>query len=101
PSSRVMHLGGQTTGVKVNVRRIPSYVLDARRRYLLKNHSAFYAALIDSGMIVGLMLNRLYLAFTGGRTPPHRIEDAIKHSVFLKGFRVTAVQNPALAEHQI
>ena len=89
PSSRVVHLVGQTTGVKISQpKRVPSYVLDARRRYLLKNHGPLYAALVDAGMIVGLSLNRLRALLTGkaDNTAPHRLPDAIRHSVFLKGF---------------
>jgi GT2 family glycosyltransferase len=100
PSSRVVHLGGQSTGVNMNKRakRIPSYLLDARRRYLLKNHGPLYAALVDAGMIVGLFLNRFYVLLAGkvDTTAPHRLPDAIRHSVFLKGFKLPAVQNPAL-----
>jgi N-acetylglucosaminyl-diphospho-decaprenol L-rhamnosyltransferase len=100
PSSRVVHLVGQTTGVQINnqPKRIPSYLLDARRRYFLKNHGPLYAALADAGMIVGLSLNRLQLLLTGkaDNNAPHRLRDAIRHSVFVKGFRLKDVQNPAL-----
>jgi hypothetical protein len=96
----VVHLVGQTTGVQINnqPKRIPSYLLDARRRYFLKNHGPLYAALADAGMIVGLSLNRLQLLLTGkaDNNAPHRLRDAIRHSVFLKGFRLKDVQNPAL-----
>jgi len=101
PSSRVIHLVGQTTGVKINnqPKRIPSYLLDARRRYFLKNHGPFYAALADASMIVGLSLNRLHLLLTGkaDNTAPHRLSDAFRHSVFVKGFKLQNVRNPALA----
>jgi hypothetical protein len=100
PSSRVVHLVGQTTGVKINSqpKRIPSYVLDARRRFLLKNYGPLYAALTDAGMIVGLSLNRLYQMITGrpDQTAAKRLPDAVRHSVFVKGFRLNEVQNPAL-----
>jgi N-acetylglucosaminyl-diphospho-decaprenol L-rhamnosyltransferase len=101
PSSRIVHLVGQTTGVKINnhPKRMPPYLLDARRRYFLKNHGRLYAALADAGMIVGLSLNRLRVLLTGktdNNTPPHLLRDAIRHSVFLKGFRLKDVQNPAL-----
>jgi hypothetical protein len=62
-------------------------------------HFAYLAeALADAGMIVGLSLNRLQLLLTGraDNNAPHRLPDAIRHSVFLKGFRLKDVQNPAL-----
>jgi hypothetical protein len=64
----------------------------------LKNHGAIYAGLTDAGMIGGLLLNRLYLLVTGKayNTTPHEVIDAIRHSVFLKGFRLEDVRNPAL-----
>jgi N-acetylglucosaminyl-diphospho-decaprenol L-rhamnosyltransferase len=99
PDSRVVHLVGQTTGVNKQPKRMPSYLLDARRRYFLKNHGPVCAALADAGMIVGLSLNRLRVLLTrkANNTAPHLLQDAIRHSVFLKGFRLTDVQNPALA----
>ena len=99
PSSRVVHLVGQTTGVNRQSKRMPSYVLDARRRYFLKNHGPLYAAMVDAGMIVGLLLNRLRVMLTGkaDHAAPHVLQDAIRHSVFLKGFKLQDVQNPALA----
>ena len=99
PTSRVVHLVGQTTGVNRQPKRMPSYLLDARRRYFLKNHGPLYAAMVDAGMIVGLSLNRLRVMLTGkaDNTAPHVLQDAIRHSVFLKGFRLQDVQNPALA----
>jgi N-acetylglucosaminyl-diphospho-decaprenol L-rhamnosyltransferase len=100
PESRVVHLVGQTTGVKINreAKRIPSYVLDARRRYLLKNYGPVYAGLTDAGMIVGLLFNQLYRSIAGklDSTPPNKLGDAVRHSVFIKGFRLNEVPNPAL-----
>jgi N-acetylglucosaminyl-diphospho-decaprenol L-rhamnosyltransferase len=98
PDSRVVHLVGQTTGVNKQPKRMPSYLLDARRRYFLKNHGPVYAALADAGMIVGLSLSHLRVLLTrkANNTAPHLLQDAIRHSVFLKGFKLTDVQNPAL-----
>jgi N-acetylglucosaminyl-diphospho-decaprenol L-rhamnosyltransferase len=54
-------------------------------------------------MILGLSLNRLHVLLTGkaDNTAPHRLSDSIRHSVFLKGFRLTDVQNPALVVRAI
>jgi GT2 family glycosyltransferase len=100
PASRVMHLGGQTTGVTDESRkRFPPYLFDARRRHFLKNHGPFYAAMADAAAIAGLALWRLRVVLTGkvDSTAPHLLSDTIKHSVFLTGFKLKEVQNPALA----
>lgn len=100
PQSRIVHLGGQSTGVSSrNVRRLPSYHFQARRRFFLKNHGALYAAAADAGMIAGAALWALRRAITreAERNPEHFLADAWRHSVFATGFAVTEVQNPALA----
>jgi len=99
PNSRVVHLVGQSTGVTVKVpKRQPSYSFEARRRYFLKNHGPMYAAMADAGLIFGLGLWKLRVALTGIRdnTPPFFLRDSIKHSVFLTGFKLRNVANPAI-----
>nr|WP_249802216.1 glycosyltransferase family 2 protein [Bradyrhizobium zhengyangense] len=98
PSSHVVHLVGQSTGVNNKPKRLPSYLLEARRRHFLKNYGALYAAMVDICRIAGLSLWRLRVILTGKEdtTPPQLLSDSIRHSVFLKGFKVTDVQNPAL-----
>jgi N-acetylglucosaminyl-diphospho-decaprenol L-rhamnosyltransferase len=98
PASRVVHLVGQSTGVNSKPKRLPSYLLEARRRHFLKNYGAFYAAMVDICRIAGLSLWRLRVLLTGKEdtTPPQHLSDSIRHSVFLKGFKVTDVKNPAL-----
>jgi N-acetylglucosaminyl-diphospho-decaprenol L-rhamnosyltransferase len=100
PESRVVHLVGQSTGITVKVpKRQPSYSFEARRRYFLKNHGPLYAAMADAGLIVGLALWKLRVALTGkpDNTAPFFLLDSIRHSVFLTGFRLKNVPNPALA----
>jgi N-acetylglucosaminyl-diphospho-decaprenol L-rhamnosyltransferase len=99
PASRVVHLVGQSTGVKNTPKRLPSYVLDARRRYFLKNYGATYAMMADGGRITGLALSHLRNLLTGKQdsTPPHLLGDSIRHSVFLKGFKLTDVKLPPRA----
>ncbi len=99
PASRVVHLGGRATGVRLSgPKRLPPYLFEARRRYFLKNHGVFYAAMADTAMIIGLGLWKLRVILTGkaDTNPPHLLSDTIRHSVFLKGFEVKQVQNPAL-----
>lgn len=99
PDSRVVHLEGQTTGIThANLQRRPPYLFEARRRYFLKNHGGLYAALADAGIILGLALGRWRVILgKPGLTPPHFLSDQIKHSVFLTGFKLPEVQNPALS----
>jgi GT2 family glycosyltransferase len=97
PTSRVIHLVGQSTGVNAAPRRLPPYLLEARRRYFLKNHTPAYAVMVDAGMIIGLALSHLRVLLNGkdDNTPPHLLGDSIRHSVFLKGFKLTDVKLPA------
>ncbi len=99
PASRVMHLGGQSTGISTrSTKRQPPYSFEARRRYFLKNYGRAYAAMADAGLILGLTLSRLRGLF--GKpvsAPPFFLPDTMKHSVFLTGFKLRNVQNPSLA----
>ena len=99
PASRVVHLVGQSTGLAVKKpKRQPAYAFQARRRYFLKNCGPLEAALADIGKILGLMLWRLrVLLGKPDFTPPHYLRDCIRHSVFLTGFKLKNVKNPALA----
>jgi GT2 family glycosyltransferase len=99
PASHVVHLVGQTTGVKDGQRkRQPPYLFEARRRYFLKNHGALYAATTDAAQILGLLLWRMRVILTGREDSmaPYFLSDAIRHSVFFTGFKLRDVQNPAL-----
>lgn len=98
PSSRVVHLVGQSTGVNKTPRRLPAYMLEARRRYFLKNHGALYAALVDGCKLTGLALFELRNLVSGGKHPtaPHALGDHFCYSVFAKGFGVPTVQAPTV-----
>jgi GT2 family glycosyltransferase len=97
PTSRVVHFVGQSSGVNRTPRRLPPYLLEARRRYFLKSHGALYAAFVDLSAIAGLCLFQLTIFFGKRDTHPvpHMLQDYIRHSVFLRGFTVEAVQLPA------
>ena len=98
PASRVVHLVGQSTGITVKKpKRQPSYSFEARRRYFLKNCGPLGAALADFGKITGLALWRLrVLLGKPEATAPNYLKDCITHSVFLTGFKLKDVKNPAL-----
>lgn len=98
PDSRVTHFVGQSTGITAkNPKRMPPYLFAARRRYFLKNHGPFYAALADASLICGLVVGGLRVLF-GKRdwVPPYFRLDCFKYSVFFTGFKLKDVKNPAL-----
>lgn len=101
PGSRIVHLEGASTGIAAKAsKRRPAYWFQARRRFFLKNHGALYTALADAAFIAGFAVWRLRRWIQGkpDTDPPRMLADSIRHSVFLAGFRVTAVENPALRE---
>jgi N-acetylglucosaminyl-diphospho-decaprenol L-rhamnosyltransferase len=99
PESRVVHLIGKSTGVTNKPERLPPYLFEARRRYFLKNHNPLYAAVTDACLITGLALRlvRMFLSRKKDTAAPHFLWDTIRHSVFLTGFKLKEVQNPAFA----
>lgn len=102
PESRVVHLGGQSTGLtSTERRRQPAYSLLARRRYFLKNHGPIYAAMADLGLVSGLSLWRLRVLFgKPDAGSAHALADAIRYSVFVTGFTLKPVDNPALVNER-
>ena len=98
PASRVIHLGGQTTGITVKrPKRLPPYAFEARRRFFLKNYGPLRALLVDIGHIMGLVLWRVrVMCGKPDVLAPYFLRDTIRHSVFLTGFKLKDVQNPAL-----
>ena len=97
--SEVIHLGGASTGVTAKTaKRRPDYWFEARRRFFLKSYGKAYTALADAAFIIGYALWRLRRRIQRkvDNDPPRQLFDAIRHSVFCTGFRLTNVQNPAL-----
>lgn len=93
PSSRVVHLVGQSSGVtdtKRPPKRLPGYWFDSRRRYFLKNHGWLYAALADTVWVFGFVLSkwRWVIRRKLGKIPPRLLSDFLLNSVFLKGGQV-------------
>jgi GT2 family glycosyltransferase len=93
PSSRVMHLRGQSTGVtnwKTTRPRLPQYWFDSRRRYFLKNHGPLYALGVDCTWFVAHVLWELRRFLQGKREvdPPRILGDYTRNSVFVRGFRL-------------
>jgi GT2 family glycosyltransferase len=90
PSSRVVHLVGQASGVtdtKRPARRRPGYWFDSRRRFFTRNYNIAYAAAADAAWAIGFALWRLrrFLQQKPDNDPPRLLFDFIGHSVFMKG----------------
>jgi hypothetical protein len=99
PQSRIIHLEGASTGIVANSpKRRPAYWFQARRRFFLKNYGALYTLLADAAFLCGFALWRLRRRVQGkpDTDPPHMLADALRHSVFVTGFRLRNVENPAL-----
>jgi len=89
PQSRVMHIGGKSTGVLVeNVRsRLPQYWFESRRRYFVKNHGLLYTAAADALWIMGFSLWKIRqtIQHLPNEDPPQMLGDFILNSVFFRG----------------
>jgi N-acetylglucosaminyl-diphospho-decaprenol L-rhamnosyltransferase len=99
PQSRVVHLEGASTGIVAgSQKRRPAYWYQARRRFLVKNHAALYAALADLAFLVGFTLWQIRRRLQGkpDTNPPGMLVDAFRNSVFLTGFEIRDVENPAI-----
>lgn len=99
PTSRVTHLSGAATGISAaQLKRRPDYLFQARRRFWLKNHGPFYTACVDAAFLLGFSLWRLrrWLTRRPDMDPPHFLFDSLRHSVFLTGFKLRTVENPAM-----
>jgi hypothetical protein len=93
PTSRVVHLVGQSSGVterNAAPRRRPAYWFDSRRRYFVKNHGRAYAAIVDAAWSVGYAIRRVrnFLQRRPSVDPPRLFSDYLKQSVFVRGFRL-------------
>jgi GT2 family glycosyltransferase len=101
PESVITHLEGRSTGIANNVvKRRPDYWFQARRRFYLNHHGPLYAALVDAAFIVGFAAWRLRrrIQRRPDLDPPRMLHDFIRNSVFVSGFRVQPVENPAMRE---
>ena len=100
PESRVIHLEGASTGVSHRqIKRRPGYWFQARRRFFLKNHGASYTALADAAFLVGFAIWRLRrrIQRKPDTDPQLMLIDSIRNSVFVTGFKMREVVNPALS----
>jgi GT2 family glycosyltransferase len=83
PSSRVVHLVGQASGVtdtKKPARRVPPYWFESRQRYFTKNHGPAYRLLADLAWASGFALwrARRRLQRKPDYDPPHYLGDFVR-----------------------
>ncbi|MCB1433606.1 MAG: hypothetical protein KDK75_14315, partial [Alphaproteobacteria bacterium] len=101
PESKVIHLEGASTGVSnTRPKRLPTYWFDARRRCYLTHFGSVRTALMDAAFIVGnsLWTLRRWVERKPDRGPPHLLADHIFNSCLMRGFSITRVKNPAMAD---
>lgn len=92
PSSRVIHLVGQASGVtdtKKRPSRRPDYWFESRQRYFRKNYGPAYAALADAAWAASYSTFRVrrMLQQKPDRDPPRMLRDFLRHSLFGGGKR--------------
>lgn len=87
PSSRVVHLVGQSSGVTdagAGLTRRPDYWFAARRHYWLKHHGRAYGSLADAAWLLGFGAWRVrqWLQKKPDRDPPQLWRDFLRHSTW-------------------
>jgi N-acetylglucosaminyl-diphospho-decaprenol L-rhamnosyltransferase len=88
PSSVVLHIAGQSTGVTGNesaLRQVPAYWFESRKLYFRKNHGPIYAALADAVWVASHLVFRAMQALRGRRSadPPRLLRDFLRHCDFI------------------
>jgi N-acetylglucosaminyl-diphospho-decaprenol L-rhamnosyltransferase len=89
PSSRVVHLEGQSTGVSTKNEapaRLPRYWFESRRHYFMKNHGPLKTHMADVAWTVGHLSWRARRRLQGKTDddPPHLLSDFVRFN-FLNG----------------
>lgn len=97
PSSRVLHISGQSTGVtgqQQERRRMPAYWFESRRRYFEQARGPAYALMADLACVAGTLLWHLarLVRLRPNTDPPHFITDVLTHA--WKRSRGSAPQPP-------
>lgn len=85
PQSRIIHISGQSSGVTGHsdqLRRLPRYWYDSRRRYFVKNHGRAYAVATDLTWMAAHVLGRVRrrLQLKRNDLPPHYLSDFFRYS---------------------
>jgi len=106
PESRVMHVGGQSTGVTERntvPKRLPAYWFDSRRRYFTKAFGIAHAMAIDLVVLAAYplgLLKRLALR-QQHESVPHYYRDFIRGSVLRSNKRrLEHLDHPPRSSHR-
>jgi GT2 family glycosyltransferase len=100
PSSRVMHIAGQSTKVTDRsgvTKRLPGYWFESRRRYFAVTHGVGYAMAVDIVVLLARAIGVLKQMMLGRKDQgiPYYIRDIFKHSVLHSKNRA----QPAIKNH--
>jgi GT2 family glycosyltransferase len=92
PASRVVHIGGASTGSTERARkreRQPAYWFESRYRFFAKNHGALYTAVADAVWMASCLLARLRFVISGKPdfAPEKYFTDFVRHSSFVRWVR--------------
>lgn len=91
PSSRVMHISGQSSGITARDRTgpLPEYWFESRQRYFAKTYGVPYAMLTDAVCIPAYVIGRLkkQLVGRGHENIPGFTLGLLKHSALLNPLR--------------
>lgn len=90
PTSVVMHIAGQSTGVtgeQALLKRRPQYWFDSRRRFWVKNYGRAYSAATDLVWALAYCTWRLRSLLMGkpSSQPPHYFFDILRNSALFHG----------------
>ena len=79
----VNHVGGLSTGLKDESRRMPHYWFESRRRYFVKHHGRLYSAACDAAWILGhgILKTKASLSSRPHPARPRVGRDLIRYSV--------------------
>ncbi|MEM6290565.1 MAG: glycosyltransferase family 2 protein [Myxococcota bacterium] len=93
PSSVVVHLVGQSTGISDTRKkppRYPDYWFESRRRYFVKNYGRLQATAADVAYLIGYSTFRVRrrLQKKPDLDPPHFMWDFFRNSTVVKGYEL-------------
>lgn len=74
PESKVVHVGGASTGLQDSARRKPAYWFDSRQQYFINNHGHAYLWCANAAQILGGVVLRLRF-FLQGRLRTHPLPE--------------------------